>query len=195
MPKNGGMDDLATAADPVLVVAIGRFRRDALAEVYRRHGAAVHAVARRVTGTPSRADDVTQEVFVDLWQRPERFDAGRGTLRTWLLTAAHSRAVDLVRADVARARREERVAHDTARSGYDVDHFAWDLAMADRLRAALDALPEGERRAIELAYFEGLTYRQVASELDAPEGTVKSRIRSGLKRLRTALNRLGVEAR
>jgi RNA polymerase sigma-70 factor (ECF subfamily) len=189
------MDDLATTADPVLVVAIGRFRRDALAEVYRRHGGAVHAVARRVTGTPSLADDVTQEVFVDLWKRPERFDAGRGTLRTWLLTAAHSRAVDLVRADVARARREERAARDTAVSGYDLNHFAWDLAMADRLRAALDALPEAERRAIEMAYFEGLTYRQVASELGAPEGTVKSRIRSGLRRLRTALNRLGVEVR
>ncbi len=181
------MIDLESASDSILVVAIGRWHEPALAEVYRRHGGAVHALARRLLGSEAPADDVTQEVFLGLWNRPERFDSARGTLRTFLLTIAHGRAVDLLRAESARSSREERTARETATAGYDVERHAWDLAVAEQVRDAMGALPPGEREAIELAYFDGHTYREVARLLGEPEGTIKSRIRAGLRRLRSGL--------
>jgi RNA polymerase sigma-70 factor (ECF subfamily) len=183
-----------TASDSSLMVAIGRWQQIALAEVYRRHGAAVHNLATRVLGSSHLADEVTQEVFIDLWNRPEQFDASRGSLRTLLVTKAHGRSVDVVRAEQARATREQRNARETARVGYDLDRYAWDLAIADKVKGAVEALPSDERLAIEMAYFDGMTYRQVAHVLGEPEGTVKSRIRSGLRRLRCVLVKQGVEA-
>lgn len=177
-----------TAGDELLVTALGRGRDPALAELYRRHGGAVHGLARRVLGSSALADEVTQEVFVDLWRRPGQFDPARGTLRTLLLTKAHGRAVDLIRSETARRAREERTAGEGAVGSYDLDRYAWDLVVADQVQAAVRSLPESERRAIEMAYFDGHTYREVASILGEPEGTVKSRIRSGLRRLRAALS-------
>jgi RNA polymerase sigma-70 factor (ECF subfamily) len=188
------MMDLESSGDAVLVVAIGRWREEALGEVYRRHGGAVHGLARRVVGSDALADEVTQDVFVDLWKRPERFDPGRGALRTFLLTCAHGKAVDIVRSESARRAREEKTGRETVVAGYDLDRYAWDLAVADRVKIAVGALPGGERRAIELAYFDGRTYREVAEILGEPEGTIKSRIRSGLRRLKSALVAQGVEA-
>jgi RNA polymerase sigma-70 factor, ECF subfamily len=188
------MVNLDEASDATLVVAVGRWQDHALAEVYRRHGGSVHALARRVLGSETAADDVTQEVFLDLWRRPEQYDAGRGALRTFLLTKAHGRAVDMLRSETSRNAREVRNARETVGSGYDLDRYAWDLAVADQVRVAMDALPGGERRAIEMAYFDGRTYREVAALLGEPEGTVKSRIRSGLRRLREVLARTETEA-
>ncbi len=182
------------ATDAALVEAIGRWQEAALAEVYRRHGAAVHNLALRVIGSSHLADEVTQEVFIDLWRRPEQFDRNRGSLRAMLITKAHGRAVDVVRSEQARADRERRRAEDPAMAGYDVEHYAWDLAIAEKVKAALEGLPLDERAAIELAYFGGKTYRDVAVALGTPEGTVKSRIRKGLMRLRHALVQQGVEA-
>ena len=179
---------LSDVSDAALVVAIGRWHDDALAEVFRRHGGAVFALARRVLGDAGRAEEIVQEVFVRLWHAPERFDPERGSLRSYLLAQAHGRSVDLLRSDSARAGREAREARAAAESGYDLEHEVWDLAVAEQVREAVMGLPEDERRAIELAYFGGRTYRQVAAELGAPEGTVKSRIRSGLKRMRTLLS-------
>ncbi len=104
------MNDLGSASDPALVVLIGRWHEEALAEVYRRHGSAVYGLARRVVGSNTLAEEVTQDVFVDLWRRPERFDPERGALRTFLLTRAHGRAVDIIRSEAAaqRTRGEER---------------------------------------------------------------------------------------
>ena len=184
---------LDTASDAALVVAIARLHEPALAEVYRRHGGAVHALARRVLGAASLAEEVTQEVFVDLWNNPQRFDPGRGALRTFLMTKAHGRAVDTLRSETARRRREEAGVRETASSGYDIEHLAWDLAIAEQVKEAVTSLPADERTAIEMAYFDGRTYREVASILGQPEGTVKSRIRNGLRRLRTALAQHGVE--
>jgi RNA polymerase sigma-70 factor (ECF subfamily) len=181
------MLELGGASDANLVVGIGRWNESALSEVYRRHGGAVHALARRVLGPGGRAQDVTQDVFVDLWNRPQRFDPARGSLRSFLVTVAHSRAVDIVRSDVARAAREQRTARETATGGYDLETEVWDLTLADQVKEAVGALPEPERRVIELAYFGGHTYREVASMLGEPEGTVKSRIRRGLRRLRDSL--------
>ena len=181
------MIDVSVASDAALVVAIGRYHEPALAETYRRHGGAVRAIAKRVTRSDGLADEATQDVFLRLWRQPERFDVSRAGLRTYLVSLSHNRAVDLLRSEIARSAREERSARETATTGYDVERHAWDLAAADQVRTAMADLPAGERDAITLAYFEGRTYREVADLLGQPEGTVKSRIRAGLKRMRASL--------
>jgi RNA polymerase sigma-70 factor (ECF subfamily) len=185
-------EDLRDASDARLVVGIGRFREDALAEAYRRHGGAVFALSRRLTGERALAEEVVQEVFLRLWNEPDRFDPERGSLRSYLLAHAHGRSVDLIRAETSRRNREERDARMTAESGYDLEREVWDLTLADQVRDALGSLSDGERAAIELAYFGGHTYREVARLLDEPEGTVKSRIRAGLGRLRSSLVDTGI---
>ena len=187
-------EDLTLVSDAALVVAIGRWRQDALAEAYRRHAGAVFGLASRVLGDRTLGEEVVQEVFLRLWDNPERFDPERGSLRSYLLAQCHGRAVDLIRSESSRRAREEREERKRAEAGYDLEHEVWDIVVADHVREALELLPEGERRAIELAYFGGRTYREVASELGEPEGTVKTRIRSGLKRLRAELSDAGVGA-
>ena len=179
--------DWSQASDAALVVAIGRWREDALAEAYRRHGGAVYALAHRVVRDSGLAEEVVQEVFVRLWTTPDRFDPDRGSLRSWLLAQTHGRTIDRLRSDSARRLREERDAQRTADAGYDVEREAWDLTVAGRVKDVMAELPEGERQAIELAYFDGYTYREVAKILETPEGTIKSRIRAGLKRMRSDL--------
>ena len=183
---------LEEASDATLVVAIARWRQDALAEAYRRHAGAVFGLARRVLVDRTLAEEVVQEVFLRLWDHPDRYDAQRGSLRSYLLAQCHGRAVDLLRSESSRRAREERDHRRTAEAGYDLEREVWDLVVGDQVRDALVRLPEGERRAIELAYLGGATYREVAVLLDVPEGTVKSRIRAGLRRLRTDLVASGV---
>jgi RNA polymerase sigma-70 factor, ECF subfamily len=184
--------DLTSASDAALVVAIGRYRQDALAEAYRRHAGAVFGLAKRLLNDQARAEEIVQEVFLRLWNDPNRFDPDRGTLRSYLLAHCHGRSVDLIRSESSRRAREDRDAKATVDVGYDIAHEVWDMALAGHVREALEQLPEGERAAIELAYFGGRTYREVADELGQAEGTVKSRIRSGLKRLRSQLVEAGV---
>lgn len=178
---------LREASDAALIVAVGRWRQDALAEVYRRHAGAVLAVARRVLGDRERAEEVVQEVFVRLWNQPDRFDPGRGTLRAYLLAQAHGRTIDLLRADTSRRSREEREARRMATRDYDLELEVADLVVAEQVRGALGALTDSERQAVQLAYFGGHTYREVAQLLGEAEGTVKSRIRSALVKLRREL--------
>jgi RNA polymerase sigma-70 factor (ECF subfamily) len=179
--------DLTAASDAALVIAVSRYHEDALAEAYRRHGGAVYGLARRLLGDPAIAEELVQEVFLRLWNQPEKFDPARGSLRAYLLAHCHGRSVDVLRSDSSRRRREERDAQRTAQAGYDLEHEVWDLTVAEHVRTAVQALPQGERDAIELAYFGGFTYREVAQMLDEPEGTVKSRIRTGLRRMRETL--------
>lgn len=179
--------DLQDSSDAAIVVAIGRWSQDALAEAYRRHAGAVYALARRVLTDNAQAEEVVQEVFLRLWNNPEKFDPERGSLRSYLLAQTHGRSVDLLRSETSRKRREETDARRTAEAGYDIEREVWDLTVAGQVQDAVGLLPADERRAIELAYFGGYTYREVASILDTPEGTIKSRIRSGLKRMRSSL--------
>ena len=174
-------------SDAQLVTSIARYSEVALAEAYRRHGGAVFGLAKRVLNNPTDAEDVTQEVFLRLWNEPDRFDPDRGSLRSFLLAQAHGRAVDAVRSTSSRRAREARDAMRTAQGAYDMQHEVWDLAVADQVAHAMGELPDEERRAIELAYFDGRTYREVARLLDQPEGTVKSRIRNGMRRMRALL--------
>jgi RNA polymerase sigma-70 factor (ECF subfamily) len=179
--------DLTAASDAVLVVAISRYRQDALAEAYRRHAGAVFALSRRLLLDPTLAEEVVQEVFLRIWNNPEKFDPERGSLRSYLLAQCHGRSVDLLRSETSRRAREERDARRTAEAGYDLELEVIDLSVAEGIKDALAALPDGERQAIALAYFRGHTYREVAELLDEAEGTVKSRIRAGLKRMRAEL--------
>ena len=187
-------DDLTLASDATLVVAVGRYRQEALAEAYRRHAGAVFALARRLLNEQNLAEEVVQEVFFRLWDAPEKFDAARGSLRSYLLAQCHGRSVDLIRSEQSRRQREVKEHRQRAEAGYDVEHEVWDLAVAEHVREALVDLPEDERKAIELAYFRGHTYREVALILDQPEGTVKSRIRAGMRRMRRSLADAGVGA-
>lgn len=187
---------LCDSSDAALVVSVGRWSEDALAELFRRHGGAVLSLARRVlSGDRAGAEEVTQEVFLKLWQQPERFDSQRGSLRSYLLTQAHTRAVDRLRSESARRRRETADATSRAQEPVDdLERQVADLAIAEHVRSAMEQLPDAERQAIVLAYFGGHTYREVAELLDQPEGTVKSRIRTGLRRLKEALAAEGVGA-
>jgi RNA polymerase sigma-70 factor (ECF subfamily) len=184
--------DLANASDVTLAMAIARWDQEALAEVYRRNAGPVFGLARRVLGDAAVAEEVVQEVFLRLWHEPGRYDPERGSLRTFLLSQVHSRSVDMLRSDNARRQREVKDARSTASGQYDVEHEFLDIAVAEGVRDAMGVLQPGERSAIELAYFGGHTYREVASILGEPEGTIKSRIRSGMRRMQSSLAAKGL---
>ena len=187
-----GLQDWSALDDAALVAAIGGATQAALAEVYNRHSGAVPGLARRILRDETLAEEITQEVFLRLWNNPEKFDANRGSLRSFLLAHTHGRSVDLIRSESARRTREDRDARLAVGETRNVEDEVWDMALAEQIKNALSSLIEGERKAIELAYFGGHTYREVADLLGEPEGTVKSRIRSGMKRLRSELTAAGV---
>ncbi|MCC5951783.1 MAG: sigma-70 family RNA polymerase sigma factor [Acidimicrobiia bacterium] len=173
-----------STSDAALVIAVARGRQEALAALWRRHGGVVHGLARRLLRRDDLAEDVSQEVFLSLWRHPERFDPQRGSLRTFLLTTCHRRAVDVIRAEEARRNRELREQLQAPVPTVELEQAFADAAVAELVRHALGQLPVEERRAIELAYWGGHTYQEVARLLEQPEGTVKSRIRAGMRRLR-----------
>jgi RNA polymerase sigma-70 factor (ECF subfamily) len=159
---------------------------DALAAVYARYGGVVYGVCRRVLNDPRLAEDVTQEVFVSLWQHPERFDPSLGSLGTWLGLLARRRSIDRVRSEASRARRER--AEPTNPVHHDRDDSLAAAWLGGLVRDALALLPDEQRQAVVLAYYGGRSYRQVAVELAIPEGTVKSRVRLALAKLNTILS-------
>ena len=179
-------------SDASLVVAIGRFDESALKELYDRHGGAVFALARRLLNSRTLAEEVAQEIFLRLWNRPERFDPDRGTLRAFLLADTHGRSIDLLRSEAARRERETKEGRLKPEPAFNLESEVLANVQAETVRNALAELSEGERNAIELAYFGGYTYREVAEQLGEPAGTVKSRIRTGMKRLRGHLAAAGV---
>ncbi len=180
--------ELRDSGDARLAGAIAEGSQDALSEAHARHSGAMRAVARRAVASPDLADEAVQDVFLSLWVRPERFDARRGALRSWLQIQAQRRAIDIARSDAARHRRERHHSIRERRTPDDVERHVLAADAAHRVRRALTALHPRERQALELAYLEGHSYRQVAALLGQPEGTVKNRIRAGLRRLRTVLS-------
>ena len=172
------------AEDAALVAGVVDGDQATLESIYREYGGAVKFVARKVLKDDALAEDVVQDVFVSFWKSPAKFDADRGSHRTYLLTIAHRRAVDVVRSEEARTRRQDATSPEET---VDLEHEVWVRNQSEKVREAVAGLGEDERKAISLAYFGGLTYVEVAKQLDEPEGTVKSRIRSGMKKLSTAL--------
>jgi RNA polymerase sigma-70 factor, ECF subfamily len=181
----------ATAAaetDRRLLDGVAAGDADALAALFDRHGSVVLGLLTRMLGRGGEADEVLQEVFLWLWAHPRRYDAGRSSLRGWLLVLARSRALDVIRADRSRRAREEGVERERP-AVFEPRHVA-DLEQRERqrrLRAALVTLPAEQRRCIELAFFAGLSHTQIATRLEQPLGTVKSRIQLGMAKLRGAL--------
>jgi RNA polymerase sigma-70 factor (ECF subfamily) len=161
----------------------------ALAEVFDELGPAVHAAALQIVGEAA-AQDVVQDVFVDLWCHPQRFDETLGSLRTYLTLCARHRALDVIRSELRRAGREERNARllPPPRPPTPGEQVS-DADTAATVRAAVRRLPPDQRRVVELAYFDGLSYRDVARRMGIPEGTAKSRVRLALARLEAVLDR------
>lgn len=158
-----------------------------LSGIYGDHSAAVFSTACQVCG-PAMAEDVTQEVFLQLLRHPERFDPARGSLRTYLLVIARHKAIDMLRAEKRRCAREHRADTLVDHAGpVEPDAATLDRDRTLRVAAALSRLPRHERDALVVAFFGGYTYQQAAVYLGQPEGSTKSRIRSGLRRLAQAL--------
>lgn len=180
---------MVSDSDALLLARIRAGDDRALAAVYDQHAGLVYGLARRVTRDEQLARDVTQEVFIYLWEMPQRIQLSRGSLRTYLAMLAHRRAVDEVRRHVARARAESTPVLPEPEDGpetrvVDAATRAW---RTKRLAALLGMLAAEQRAAVQLAYYDGLTYVQVAQALGIPEGTAKTRLRAALARLRTLM--------
>ncbi len=174
--------------DRLLADAIARADQDALRTAYDLYSRFVNGVALGILKDPDLAADVTQEVFVRLWQRPERFDAGRGSLKAFLQVDAHGRSIDLLRSRNAAARRERReFEKQWSTPVASTEELAMTAVESESVRSALMRLPEEQRTAVAMAYFGGYSYREVADRLGVPEGTIKSRIRLALRRLQGVL--------
>ena len=161
---------------------------DALRELYDIHARAVYSLAVRILRSQSDAEDIVQEVFVQAWRQATRYDASRGTVAGWLLMQAKSRSIDRLRARRARPEQSEeaRVSEPVdASDAADIQIVRGEQAA--RVRQALEELPALQKTALELAYYEGLTHVEIAEQLEQPLGTVKTRIRQGLLKLRQAL--------
>jgi len=165
---------------------VARGDQAAFATVYDRAAARVFGLVSRVVRDPAQSEEVTQEVMLGVWRTASRFDPHRGSAMVWLMTLAHRRAVDRVRSGQAAAARELRVA--AAEIGYDVVAEEVESRLeAQRVRRCLDSLTELQRESVTLAYYGGYTYREVAGLLGVAVGTVKTRMRDGLIRLRDCL--------
>jgi len=150
---------------------------EAVGELFEEYASFVYGLARRVTGNCTIAEDVVQEVFTTVWCHPDRFDPSRGSLRAFLGVQTHRRAVDAVRRDARRTAREERHQELDSRRPRAVCDETDTAAVAQVVRQAIARLPAEQRQAVELAYLEGRTHRELASLLGIPEGTAKSRLR------------------
>jgi RNA polymerase sigma-70 factor, ECF subfamily len=168
-----------------LMTRVARGDAEAFSELYDETSSMVYGLALRVVRSEAMAEEVTQEVFLQVWRQASGFDPQRGSVKSWLATLAHRRAVDVVRISQSARDRELRVPADGPSA--DVAEMAILGDERDRVRAALGRLTDLQFQVIEMAYFGGLTYREVAERLDTPLATVKTRIRDGLIRLRSVL--------
>jgi RNA polymerase sigma-70 factor, ECF subfamily len=178
----------AARRDEDLLLAVARGDQAAFGELYDQLAPLVHGIVRRVVRDPAQTEEVTQEVLVEVWRTAARFDPTRGAVRSWIATMAHRRAVDRVRSEQASRDRSERVGTRDRERAFDEVSEQVELRFEhQQVRDALSALTDLQRQAVELAYFQGYTYREVSELLDTPLGTIKTRMRDGLIRLRDAL--------
>lgn len=170
------------AADAALVTAIRSGDQRAMATLYERYSSVVYAIALRVLGDTGAAEDVLQDVFMQLWRNPAAFDASRGSLGAWLAVITRNRAIDALR-----KRRPENDIEDVVISVEpDLAAEAERSRVGEKVRAILGTMPAPQRKALELAYYEGLTHTEIAEKTGEPLGTIKTRIRAGLLSLRKA---------
>lgn len=188
-PRSLRITDLRVLADEDLMALVHDGEMRAFEVIYDRHSGVAYSLAYRMCGRRAMAEDVVQEAFVSLWRSGARYDRTRGSVRSWILSVVHNRAIDAFRRELVKDGRNvpdeglaERV-QDTVRT----DREAERRDDARQVRAALDELPDEQRRVIELAYFGGFTHTQIAEMLKLPAGTVKGRMRLGLSKLRLTL--------
>ena len=186
--------DYTTLRDDELMDRLGSRDLAAFEALYDRYGDLVYSVCLRVVGDTYIAEDVTQDVFVRVWRRPEQFDVRRGKFVTWLLSVARNRSIDHRRSQSRRMRHEALPSideeEDVLPSEDARDDPALQTVLADEcaaVRRALAMLPPEQKLAIQLAYFGGLTQQEIANKLGQPLGTVKTRIRLGMQKMRGAL--------
>lgn len=195
MPSSRPLRAVATGSgstshdtDEELLVAASRGDQQAYAVLYDRFAGQVYGLIRRVLRDPAQSEEVAQEVLVEVWRTATRFDQNRGSASAWIMTMAHRRAIDRVRSEQASRNRDARVGlRDQQREFDEVAEEVETRFEHEQVRQALDQLTDLQREAVELAYYGGHTYREVAELLDAPLGTVKTRLRDGLIRLRDAM--------
>jgi RNA polymerase sigma-70 factor (ECF subfamily) len=177
--------DFAHLSDEALVALVARSDDDAFAELYDRYGRLAYGLARRILRDASLAEDAVQDAFLTIWRSASRFSEERAPARVWILTLVHRRAVDLVRHH--ERRRAEQLPQVEEKGDDAADETVWLRLERERVRNALGQLPDQQREAIELAYFGGFTQSELAERLGQPLGTIKSRMFSGLARLRELL--------
>ena len=166
--------------DSVLVMRTRRGEREAFATLYDRYSRLVYSVALRVVRNASTAEDILHDVFLQLWQAPDRFDSSRGNLPAWMAVIARNRAIDRLRQQRVSVDPEDTVLYSSCDLGSEVER----TTLIGRVREVLRGMPEAQRKAVELAFFEGKTHAEIASEMNEPLGTVKTRIRSALIAIR-----------
>lgn len=179
--------ETSDAAEVALLRACARGDEKAFASLYDRYSAILFGLLLRILHSRAEAEDCLQEVFLQIWQRAASFDESRGRPFTWLVTLARSRAIDRLRAASARERVANASAQETSEELIDAEDEAVRSEQGEVVRRALAAIPEEQRRALLLAYFEGLTQTEIAERLKEPLGTVKTRMRSGMSKLREML--------
>ena len=170
-----------------LIASVANGDQAAFASLYDALSPTLFGVVRRVLRDGSQAEEVTQEVFVEIWKQATRFDATRGSVRTWAVTIAHRRAVDRVRSEQSHRDRQVTVAAASVEVSASPEDDAVEAEDRQRARAAMATLPAPQREALELAFYDGLTHVQISEHLGVALGTVKTRIRDGLIRLRTTM--------
>ena len=185
------MDDhLCSLADEDLMQYVRKGDARAFELLYERHCGVAFSLAYRMTGKRAQAEDVVQEAFLAVWRARERFRRDRGSLRSWLLGIVHNRAIDALRRGQVHAKRRASAEglEEREEAPERTDAEAARREEAERVRTAIEELPEQQTRVIELAYFGGFTHTEIADMLDEPVGTVKGRMRLGLQKLRTTLD-------
>jgi len=191
--------DPGSSADQALVERVIARDPSALDEVYQRYARAIHSLVFRIVVDRSTAEDVTQDVFLKLWRQPESYNPARGSLGSWLLSVAHNRAIDMLRRRRVREERPLPEGRETSEFIADGTVDPGDVAglreSADAVRRALAKIPPAQRQAIEMAFFQGKTHAEISAELGEPLGTAKTRIRLGMRKLRTLLESEGVVTR